>query len=50
MLSCMSRKTDLSTISRFPSEPNIPGGPDYEKISHYIDAWGNVYQLHTETT
>ena len=26
----------------FPSEPNIPERPDYEKYQHYIDARGEV--------
>ena len=26
----------------FPSEPNIPEGPEYEKYQHCIDAQGEV--------
>ena len=35
----------------FPSEPNIPEGPEYEKnIKTILMHWEKFYQLHTEIT
>ena len=31
----------------FPSEPNIPEGPEYKKNQHYIDARGEVLPAQT---
>ena len=35
-----------AVVFHFPSEPNISEVPEYEKNQHYIDVWGEVYQLY----
>ena len=35
-----------AVVFHFPSEPNISEEPEYEKNQHYIDVWGEVYQLY----
>ena len=32
----------VKAVFCFPSERNIPKGPEYEKYQHYIDAQGEV--------
>ena len=32
----------------FPSEFNIPEGPEYEKYQHFIDAWGDFFTNSTQ--
>ena len=40
----------LKAVFCFPSDPNIPEGPEYEKNINTIMHGEKFYQPHTETT